>query len=198
MPIAEGEFRDLIARLRLGDEEAAAEVVGRFVRRLRALAWDRLAAADRGRGEAEDAVQSALGSFFARQARGGFAVDDWEDLWALLALITVRKCHRRRERALAARRGAGRVVALAEADGWGDVAGREPTPLEAAALADLVARLLDGLGPDEAVVARGLLEGRTADEIAEGLDCSERTVRRVRQRLKYRLDRWYAEPTGPA
>src|SRR4051812_22143542 len=99
-------FEDLMARLRTGDTEAAAGVHRRFVRRLDGLAWNRFDAAIRTRADHEGAVQSAFRSFFSRYGRGEFDPEDWDALWHLLALITVRKCNRRRGALRALRRGA--------------------------------------------------------------------------------------------
>ena len=43
--------------------------------------------------------------------------------------------------------------------------------------------------PGDRAIVEQILAGYTALEIAERLDCSERTVRRVRQRAKLRLER---------
>ena len=62
--------QDLLARLRAGDEQAAAEVFGRFAHRLVGLARQKLGKALRGKEDPEDAVQSALRSFYVRYAAG--------------------------------------------------------------------------------------------------------------------------------
>ena len=110
-------------------------------------------------------MQSALGSFFARVGRGKLEFDGWEQLWGLLAVITLRKCGKRRDylRRNACAGGTGGDVLL---DRW-EAIDREPTPLEAAMLADLVQKLLDGLDATERGIMELTFEGYTAREVAE-------------------------------
>ena len=54
----ESPAQDVLARLRAGDEQAAAEVFGRFAHRLVGLARQRLPDSLRGKEDPEDAVQS--------------------------------------------------------------------------------------------------------------------------------------------
>src|SRR5438067_192126 len=97
-------FQDLMQRLRGGDEVAATILFQRFARRLIGLARHQLDQRLRGKLDAEDVVQSVFKSFFPRFADGCFELDGWEDLWALLTVITLRKCGRRVEYFRARRR----------------------------------------------------------------------------------------------
>ena len=90
--------QNLLARLRTGDEEAAAEIFHRFTRRLVGLARLKLGQSLRGKEDPEDAVQSALMSFFPRYAAGQFELASWDELWGLLARMTAYKCGDRIER----------------------------------------------------------------------------------------------------
>ena len=83
-------FAALVERLAVGDEAAAHDVHARYTPRLVALARDRLPAAVRARTDPESVVQSVYRSFFNRAHDGDFALGDWDDLWGLLARITVR------------------------------------------------------------------------------------------------------------
>lgn len=77
-------------------------------------------------------------SFFSRQAGGEFEFEDWDSLWSLLALITLRKCGNRIEYYRAARRDLQRDAQLNNGIGashdsrtaWEAVAG-EPTASQA-------------------------------------------------------------------
>src|SRR5205085_11767661 len=109
----------------------------------------------------------------------------WEAAWALLVLITVRKCHDRRERLAAQsrdlRREAGDEVVWALAD-------REPTPEEAALLTETLTLWLDALSPiDRSIVELGLLQGHDDFEVGRRLRRSQRTLRRVRRRAEDQL-----------
>ena len=49
--------------------------------------------------------------------------------------------------------------------------------------------LLQAMSPDDRPIVEQILLGYTAQEVAVQLGCSERTVRRVRQRAQRRLER---------
>jgi DNA-directed RNA polymerase specialized sigma24 family protein len=189
-------FDDLMARLKAGDSDASAAVFRRFVDKLVALAARQFAMELRERADIEGVVQSVYRSFFTRQARGQLEPADWEELWNLLAVIALRKCARRREYLCAAVRDASREVAARPAGDsaslWEPIS-REPSPPEAAALAETVETLLGALDDEERAMACGFLQGHTAGEIAVVSGCSERTARRLRSRLKHRLRRILAE-----
>src|SRR2546421_8402603 len=81
-----------LARLHNRDDAAAQEFFGRFTHQLIALALRHLGAGLRHKVDPEDVVQSAYKSFFVRYGPGNLNVVNWNSLWGLLALITVRKC----------------------------------------------------------------------------------------------------------
>ena len=169
------DFQAVMSNLRRGDPDAAAEIFRRFVRRLTALASRQFEAGLRDRADPEGVVQSVYRSFFTRDHNVPFALDGWERLWSLLAVITVRKCSRKRREYL--------VRPPANGD-WVEAIDRQPTPKEAVELAELVARIFREVGPDGREAAEMILQGYTAVEIAEKCGCSERTVRRLRDRIR--------------
>jgi RNA polymerase sigma-70 factor (ECF subfamily) len=187
-----------MTRLKEGDQAAAGEVFGRFIRRLVLLASNQFDSWIRLKVDVEGVVQSAFKSFFTGQGEGQFeGLDDWDGLWGLLTVITLRKCNRRHEYLSAECRDPGREVAwphTSEGDeGWWEAIDREPSPLEAAILTETVGRLLETLAPPEREIVELCLQGYTTTEIADRLGRSQRTVRRVRERVKDRLQREQAE-----
>src|SRR5262245_39399361 len=137
---AEDSFHALRAGLLAGDPEAAARLFARYAGRLLALARTRLGPRLRPRVDPEDVVQSSFRSFFHHCAAGDFDLPDPGHLWGLLALFTLRKCHRQVDHHQAARRDVRREAAdgpAADAPAAPSV-GREPTPEEAALLAEPV------------------------------------------------------------
>jgi RNA polymerase sigma-70 factor (ECF subfamily) len=188
-----------MARLRARDGAAAREVFERFARQLIALARRRFAGTLRHRIDPEDVVQSAYKSFFQRFDEGKLQVVNWNSLWGLLTLITLRKCADRVAYHRAECRDAAREVPAApaaeEGASWPELPGREPTPLEAAELSETVEQLLAGLDEDERPVLELSLQGYTTQEISQRLDQPERTVRRLRERVRRRLERMQRE--GP-
>ncbi len=91
------DFTELMARLQVDDRTAESVVFRRFVHRLISLAAHQFESWMRDRIDVEDAVMSACKSFFLRNRRGEFDLATWEELWAILAMITLRKCGRRRK-----------------------------------------------------------------------------------------------------
>ena len=193
-------FDTTMARLRRGDEAAATAVFRRYVRRLVALAARQFDARMRARADVEEAVQSAFRSFFARAGRGEFDLEGWGELWSLLAVITLRKCSRRRRTWKAARRDPFREIdaqSLKSDDLW-QVPDREPSPVEAAIFSETVEDLFRELDAEDRPIVEHILQGYTAEETAARLDCSERTVRRVRHRAKQCLERLIAPDRADA
>jgi RNA polymerase sigma-70 factor (ECF subfamily) len=175
-------FADLMARLRAGDPEAAQQVFQRFARRLIGLAGTRLDGLLRQKVDPDDVMQSAFRSFFSRQADGQFELQSWDSLWALLAVITIRKCGRVSERYYSAARDVNREVAAGEDDETGEdplCLSREPTPAEAAILADMVESLMRLLSSRDRQIVSLSLQGYTPQEVGEKIGRSERTVQRV-------------------
>src|SRR5687768_6384768 len=92
---AEGSVTYLLRNLNSGDRTAAESMMRRFMPRLIGLARKTLANRPQRSSDAEDAVQSALLSFWQHLNAGDFQGPfDRENLWNLLGLITVRKAHK--------------------------------------------------------------------------------------------------------
>jgi RNA polymerase sigma-70 factor (ECF subfamily) len=186
----EDSFANLMDRLRHGDDAAAASVFHRFAHRLITLARLRLDSRARPKVDPEDVLQSVFKSFFLRQAAGQFDLGGWDGLWALLTLITVRKCGRVNRYF----RSAGRDAEISALPAGGDpgpawnVLASDPSPAEVLLLTELVEGLLRALPErDRAVVTLGL-QGYSAPEISQQLGRPQRSVYRVLQRVRSRLE----------
>jgi DNA-directed RNA polymerase specialized sigma24 family protein len=184
---AERSVTRWIASLKGGDHDAAQKLWERYFEALARLARGRLRGVNRAAADEEDAALSAFDSFCRGAARNRYPrLDDRDDLWRLLVVITERKAldQARRQRRL--KRGSGRILGTPElADG--DLEGRgvasvpapEPTPEFAAMVADECNDLLGRLRDDSLRrVARLRMEGYTNEEIADRLGCSLRSVAR--------------------
>jgi DNA-directed RNA polymerase specialized sigma24 family protein len=184
-----------IERLKAGDRgEAVARLWEAYFDRLVSLARRHLAARPRAAADEEDVALSAFDSFVRAAGAGKFPrLDDRDDLWQVLFLITARKVADRVEADHRQKRGSGRAaLPLQPDDGSGlPLPSREPDPAEAAAVAEGLDRLLSRIGDlTLRQVAVWKLEGYTNAEIGERLGRSEVTVER-----KVRLIRecWTAE-----
>src|SRR4051794_40388805 len=145
---ATDSFDALMNRLRAGQEAAAGELFHRFVHRLLAVARSRLTDRLRGKVDPEDVLQSVFLSFFRRHRKGQFALTDWDGVWGILVVITLRKCGNHVEYFGTARRDVGREVHLppsAHGQPGPRALARDPTPAEAAVLADTLDQLMRGL-----------------------------------------------------
>jgi RNA polymerase sigma-70 factor (ECF subfamily) len=190
-------FIEVMARLRAGDNAAAAEVFRRFANRLIALARTHLDARVRQKVDPEDVMQSALKSFFLRHQDGQFDLAGWDSLWSMLVVITLRKCGHEIAHYRAACRDVQRErvpsSGLTEdsAPSWEAVA-NEPTPTQAALLAEAVEQVIQALGDErERRILELSLQGYRPAEISAHADVrrSERTVQRVLDRVRRRLQR---------
>jgi DNA-directed RNA polymerase specialized sigma24 family protein len=198
---APGSVTALVERLKAGDHDAARLLWQRYYPRLVALARKKLQGASRRVADEEDAAQCAFNSFCRRAEQGQFPdLTDREGLWALLVVLTARKVADQVKHDSREKRGGGQVrgdSALHGDEGepgpagLDRVAGDEPTPEEAALLAEEVDTLLAHLS-DPAVrqVAVFKLEGYSNAEIASRQGCSVPTVERrlaiVRRLLQQR------------
>ena len=195
---ASDSLAELMGRLRSGEDGAAREVFIRFAGRLVGLARRHLDARLAVKVDPEDVVQSAYKSFFVRHRDGGLEVGSWDGLWGVLTVITLRKCADRAAYYRAEKRDVGREAAAAADDsalpGAALALDREPRPDEAAALAETVEALFRAAAdPDERAILELSLQGFTAAEISQRLDRAERSVRRLRERIRKRLERMQAD-----
>ncbi len=187
---SEGSVTRLIGMLKDGDRDAAQGLWEIYFGKLVGLARSRLRSVTRRVSDEEDVALSAFESFYRRAERGQFPqLQDRDDLWQLLFVLTVRKAinlvhHQRRES-----RGGGRVKSLADLEGLdlNKILGTEPSPELAAQMTEEYQRLLDRLGDDTLrAVALWKMEGYTNAEIAARLGCVEQTVERKLRAIRTR------------
>jgi RNA polymerase sigma factor (sigma-70 family) len=188
-----GSVTTWIGQLRAGNRDAAQRLFERYFPRLVGLAGKRLrnlGVSRRARDDEEDVALSAFDSFCRAAEQGRFPrLDDRDDLWALLAVITARKAIDLRDHELRLKNGNGKVGGESVLDllfgtedgaaGIDQVVGREPTPEFAALVAEELQRLMASLPDDEfRSIALAKMEGFTIKEIAARLGCSRATVER--------------------
>jgi RNA polymerase sigma-70 factor (ECF subfamily) len=178
--------------------EASAQLFERFARRLIGLARTHLDARMQNKVDPEDIVQSVYKSFYLRY--GDVPLDEENGgLWNLLTVITLRKCADRVRYFRTERRDMSREIAPAGDEGsepWRALAGREPTPDQAVALAETVERLLGSLDSDERPILELSLQGYSTQEISQQLGRAERSVRRLRERIRKQLERMQTDASA--
>jgi DNA-directed RNA polymerase specialized sigma24 family protein len=184
-----------VAQLQTGDEQAAQRVFESYFERLVRLARGKLIDGQRRAADEEDVALSALDSFFRGTARGRFPkLNDRDDLWNLLLVITSRKAadYVNSERAL--KRGGGLVCGESAfldvrkdglPRGIDQNATPEPSPQFAAEITEVCETLFDMLDtPQLKRVAILRMEGFNDSEIAEQLSCTRSTVQRRLQLIR--------------
>jgi DNA-directed RNA polymerase specialized sigma24 family protein len=197
---ADGSISLWIHQLKDGDEAAVQKLWQGYFQRLVALARAKLRGVRRCAADEEDVALSAFDSFCRGAEQGRFPqLNNREDLWRLLVMITARKAYALAEREGRLKRGGGQVrgdsaledPTASSSQGWEQIAGNEPTPEFAAQAAEEYRRLLDQLGDDELrSIAVWKMEGLTNQEIAARLGCAIPTVER---RLRLIRKTWSAE-----
>lgn len=173
-------------------EAAGRDLFGRFAQRLIGLARLHLDARLRNKVDPEDVVQSVYKSFFLRYSELPLEEDENGGLWALLTLITLRKCADRARYYGAERRNVAKEAIAGSADAfepWREALGREPTPEQAAILTETVEQLLSDLDASDRPLLELSLQGFSTQEISEQLGRAERSVRRFRERMRKQLQR---------
>lgn len=174
-PIA--NFQELIARVRAGDSEAAAELVRRYEPVLRRTVRVRLRDSRLRRVlDSLDICQSVLGSFFVRAANGQYEVDTPEQIEKLLARMARNKLADQVDRQRAGCRDLRRVE-----DGGlegRDFVGGLPTPSREAAARDAMNKVRTVLTVEELQLLQLRDAGHEWSEIAEMLGGTPEALRK--------------------
>lgn len=187
---ASGSITGLYHQWRQGNSESLNQLISRFWPRLLALAHSTLRGRVQRVADAEDALQSAMISFWEHVDNGGFEHEmDRDDLWNVLGLFTVRKAIKLQQRERAKKRGGGNVIT-------GIPLENAPQNRSEEGLDLVCAELLEMLDPDLRAFALLRLMGHKNREIAEQFECTERKVERklqlVRAVWEEEVERWTA------
>ncbi|MBA4192266.1 MAG: RNA polymerase subunit sigma-70 [Planctomycetaceae bacterium] len=171
-------------------DEAVAQLWKRYFAQLVNQARSHLRSR-RATGDGEDAALSAFDGFVRAVEAGKFPkLDDRDDLWQVLLMMTGNKAKNAVRDENRVKRGGGMAshgLATSDLESGRLVAGSdEPDPAEAAILAEGAERLLRALGDTELRrVAELALEGCTNAEIAAGIGkavaTAERKLKRIRE-----------------
>jgi DNA-directed RNA polymerase specialized sigma24 family protein len=195
----------LLRLLKTANSPAVAqEIWARYFHRLASLARGKLRERTRRVVDEEDVALSAFNSFFRGVEQGRFPrLEDGDDLWQVLMLLTDRKAVDVLRRQSAAKRGGGEVrgdSVFVNADGSPDPQGlekfadSEPSPEMVALFAEQCETLMTRLDDVELKqVAHLKLEGFTNEEIAQKLGRVVRSVERKLQTIRKIWERELAD-----
>lgn len=177
-----------------GDSIAAHQLWGHYFDRLVRAVRQKLQGQNRAVSDEEDIVASVFESFYQAAEIGRFPdLSDRDELWRLLLKMSARKIIDKRRHDQRQRRGAGaRVHSLnsgQDPQAVLEVVGNEPTPEMVAMMAETVEQFFSQLALGQLRdIAVAKLEGASNAEIAQQLQCSERTIERrlhlIREKCK--------------
>jgi len=190
----------LIERWRQGDQAAAQALFQLYVARLVAIVGNRLSPNYVRHVDPDDVVQSAFRSFFLGAREGRFDFERDGDLWRLLVAVALNKLRMSVRRFSTLKRAANREETVPTLDNLceehAEVFAREPTPVEAVALADEVDTVMQRLTERERQILEMRLQGYNLEEISLETGRSERTVRRVIDKVRELLAQGLPEHEG--
>ncbi|HBE72155.1 MAG TPA: hypothetical protein DDW52_28810 [Planctomycetaceae bacterium] len=173
---------DWLGNLAEGQPDAVQEFWGRYGDALQRVAERQIASWLRRRVDPEDVVQSACRTFFRRASEGDFTLESKDDLWRLLLTITLNKVrmqarfHTRNRRSVTRESGMPEVQSLQPAE-WDHA-------IEQIDLQDMLQAAFGSEDDERHRVLQMWLDGCKQREIAESVGCSERTVRRIQERIR--------------
>ncbi len=191
------DFADLIRRARAGDDRAAAALLSRFGAEVRTMVRSRLPRSLRNQFDSMDFVQAIWTSVLANAGDDPASFADAGQFRGYLAGVARNKVfeeHRRqtktkkydlgREERLYVRKG--------ERDVPREVAASDPTPSENAQAGERFGQLIRGRSEQEVQVIELRRQGLTLAEIADRIGRDERSVRRVIEAARARMEarRW--------
>jgi RNA polymerase sigma-70 factor, ECF subfamily len=186
-----------VRQLAAGEDEIVAEFWTRYGASLQGLARSRMNRSLQQRVSPEDVVQSVCRTFIRRARNDEFELGGTDSLWRLLCAITLTKVRQHVRFHYRQRRSLARETPLAADDASSSTprpgpaaVDPAPTPAEIAEFTEEMQRLLGVLNEEEQALVNWKLEGLTQIEIAEKMHCSERTVRRILERVR---TRWAGE-----
>lgn len=165
-----------------GKPTAVEQFWQRYGESLQRVAERQIASWLRRRVDPEDVVQSACRTFFRRASEGNFSFESKDDLWKLLLTITLNKVrmqarfHSRNRRSISKEQAMPEEANLQPAE-WDHA-------IEQVELQDMLQVAFADKDDERKRVLEMWLEGRTQNEIAKVIGCSERTVRRIQDRIR--------------
>jgi DNA-directed RNA polymerase specialized sigma24 family protein len=192
---SDGSVSRWLGPLQNGDPAAVQELWQRYFLRLVELARKRLDQRPLHGGDEEDIALSAFDSFCRNAVEGRFPeLQDRDNLWRLLVVLTVRKVSIQQRNEARQKRGGGLPAPAAMDENstlLEQVMSREPTPEMAAEMTEEYERLLRLLDSEPLrQVAIWRMEGHSVGEIAARIGCAPKTIKR---KLKLIRDHWEGE-----
>lgn len=179
--------RSLLRRVQRGHADASTDLYLRYAERLLRLATAQSSPDLARRVDAEDIVQSVFRTFFRRATLGHYTVPDGEEIWKLLLVIALNKVrasgafHRAAKRDVRRTTGGETFDRAVESQAAGDESSLN-------FLRMMVEDLLRDLPEAHRQIIELRIEGHEVNDIAATVQRSKRSVERVLQDFRQRLD----------
>ena len=181
-----GDIRELLARIKNGDEEAARELLNRYESKVRLVVRRQLPRLLRSRFDSIDFLQSVWGSFFHRIQTESNDLNEEENLIAFLAWAARNKVIDEYRRAATQKQNIHREESIENRGDWETTLASGDTPSELAQAHETFDRLSRLLPEDRRVILELKAAGYSCGEIGDRLGLSERTVQRILEELRNR------------
>jgi RNA polymerase sigma-70 factor (ECF subfamily) len=174
-------------RVQGGQSDASTQLYLRYAQRLHALVVSQSSPDLARRVDPEEIVQSIFRTFFRRAAQGDYAIPDGEEIWRLLLVIALNKVRAAGAFHRAAKRDVRMTVGGAAYDRAVDSqSGHDEGAL--AVLKMVIDELLEEMPAANRQIIELRIEGHEVNEIADKVERSKRTVERVLQAFRARLE----------
>lgn len=184
--LEEADFRDLIQKVRAGDERAAADLIQHYEPEIRRIARVRLSGSHMGRLlDSMDICQSVMANFFVRVAGGQFDLDSPQQMLKLLVTMACNKVTDQARRQKAQRRSEQKARNV-EPEVMNAVADQAQSPSQVAEQRELLQAARAQLTPEELFLVEERSQGKEWAEIAAATGDSPEALRK---RLARALDR---------
>lgn len=184
--LEEVRFRELIGKVRAGDDQAAAELVRHYEPEIRRIARVRLSGSQMGRLlDSMDICQSVMANFFVRVAGGQFDLDSPQQMLKLLVTMACNKVTDQARRQRAQRRSEQKARNV-DQEVIEAVADQAQSPSQVVEQRELLQAARARLTPDELFLAEQRGQGKEWAEIAREAGASPEALRK---RLARALDR---------
>lgn len=195
----------LLHRLSSGDDEAAGAIWSRYVEQLLPLAKRKLRGLKTAAADEEDVLISVFDKFFRAARSDRFTrLENRDDLWQILLMMTERRVADQYRKSHAQKRGSGRVVSVEritgddsmQIDQLQELADSAPTPEFAAAFADQIDVAFRQLPEGVREVAVLRMEGHSVKDIAEEVGISVSSVERKLRLIRTEWQNFSSESGG--
>ncbi len=188
-PNEDSDIAVFLARISAGDDQAARELLTRYEAEVRLVVRRQLPRLLRSRFDSLDFLQSVWGSFFQRIRGKPAEFEDSRHLVAFLARAAKNKVIDEYRRAGSQKGDMHREEALwTEGDRPRDLPSPGETASQVAEARETFGRLRDLLPEDRHTLLELKAQGLSSREIGERLGISERTVQRVLEDLRRRVE----------